>query len=221
LGIINIPVYEIQAPVDSAFFNPVAERGIDMHFLKKSGLNIVSVGNINPLKGYEYFIKMAAALKDNRDLNFYIVGPELKSQRRYYRKLVNMKKDLGVENLYFYGMSDSIYNILLETDVYVCCSISEASPTSVWEAMSMAKPVLCTDVGDVALMLKDGESGFIVPCGDVDLLVERLKILVKDSEVRKQFGEKARGAVLKKLDIKNVVKLHQELYTKTIGRCVH
>ena len=41
-------------------------------------------------------------------------------------------------------------------DIYICTSNNEASPLSVWEAMSMEKAIISTDVGDVGKFIDDG-----------------------------------------------------------------
>ena len=52
--------------------------------------------------------------------------------------------------------------LLKRFDVYVCSSKAESSPISVWEAMSMAKPIVSTSVGDVPLYVQNEHNGYIV-----------------------------------------------------------
>jgi len=217
LGVSGKLVYEIQAPVDTSYFNLVNCNN-EKQVLNGSGINIVTVGNINPTKGYEHFVRMAARLNNIEGCSFYIIGPHLASQKEYSGKLLKLKKDLGVDRLYFYGASDQIRDILMGTDIYVCSSENEASPLSVWEAMSMGKPIVSTDVGDVPCLVKNGESGFIVPCGGAAQLAEKLKILIEDQELRRKFGEKGRQAAEKYLDISKISELHRSAYCQIVGK---
>lgn len=216
LGVKGKPIYEIQAPVDTSYFNPENCK-TEKQVLNGSGINIVTVGNINPTKGYEHFVRMAAKLKNIKGCSFYIIGPHLASQKEYSGKLLKLKKDLGVDRLYFYGASDQIRDILMGTDIYVCSSENEASPLSVWEAMSMGKPIVSTDVGDVPCFVTGGESGFIVPCGEAAQLAEKVKILMKDSELRRKFGEKGRQSAVRYLDISRISEQHRSAYFQIIG----
>lgn len=216
LGINGKPVYEIHAPVDTSYFNPEI-GGNEKKVLNSTGINIVSVGNINPTKGYENLIKVAAQLKNIKKCSFYVIGPHLDTQKKYSEKLFKLKNGLGVENFFFYGACDKVRSILIETDIYVCTSESEASPLSVWEAMSMGKPVVSTDVGDVPYILKQGESGFITPCGAVSQLAEKIEILIKNLELRHKFGKRGRQAVIMYLDLCKISELHKVAYLKTIG----
>jgi len=158
-GFTQKQVVGIQAPVDTALFD--SEKVVeDPVIAVYAGLKIVTVGNINPTKGVEYFVEMASILNQRYDnLSFFVVGPHLDSQRVYSDKIVGLMKKYDLKNLHFCGSSENIPSILKAADVYVCSSIAEASPISVWEAMSMGKAIVSTDVGDVAKFIKDGVSG--------------------------------------------------------------
>ena len=162
-------------------------------------------------------MEMAAFLNIRyEDLNFFIVGAALDSQRRYLEKLLKLKKDLRLKNLYIYGFSEDMRSVFRAADIYVCTSIAEASPLSVWEAMSMEKGIVSTNVGDVHRFLVDGENGFVVPIREAGILAEKVSILIDDPELRCDFGKKARLKAKKHLDIKVVVDKHIEAYNYLI-----
>lgn len=211
----NTPIYEIQAPVDTSFFSPT-DINIKRNFLCGNSLNIVTIGNINPAKGFEYFIIMAAILKNHRNLNFYIVGPHLKSQKKYNDKLNSIISDLKIDNIVFTGPSDNIRRVLQETDIYICSSITEASPISVWEAMSMSKAIVSADVGDVHRFIENGVNGFIVPRCCPEKLAEKVKFFITNPLERESFGQKARKTAIENLDIEVIAKQHMEAYLDVI-----
>lgn len=206
------PVMEIQAPVNAALFDPNKVKP-DKKTASKEGLKIVIVCYINPGKGLEYFIDMASTLNlKYNNLNFFIVGPVINSQKKYYYKLLEQIKKLKIKNIYFYGASDNIASILKATDIFVCSSLAEASPTSVWEAMSMALPIVSTDVGDVAQFVRDGESGFIVPVKDTASLAGKVGVLIENLDLRNKFGNKAREIAIKNLDVNICAEKHAKFY---------
>ena len=207
---------EIQAPVDTSVFDPEKVKE-DQKIAGCPGLKIVTAGNINPLKGIEYFVEMSSILnKQHADLNFFVVGPHLDSQKKYSEKMFRLAEDFELKNFHFYGPSDNIPSVLKATDIYICSSIAEASPISVWEAMSMAKPIVSTDVGDVTRFIKNGENGFVVPIKDAAALAEKVGLLIEDKELRKKFAQKARGVAVKHLGIDICVKKHAEFYEKIV-----
>jgi len=214
--LIRKPVKVIQAPVDTEFFVPklVCE---DKRIASSPGIKIVSVGNINPAKGYPYFVDAASYFRHEKGaVSFWIVGGALESQRSYYNSLLIKAKSASLKNLYLYGPSIDVRSVLKPCDIYVCSSIHEASPISVWEAMSMGKAIVSTDVGDVRRFIKDGHNGFVVPIGDGKALAEKIRVLIDDPVLRKKFGKKAREVAVKKLDLSVTVKNHLEVYRECL-----
>ena len=206
------PIFEIQAPVDCKYFDPSKVK----HFRQMAQLEntkIISIGNINPVKGFEYLLQAADMLKNSSsNVVFFIIGPHLTSQKKYYEKLEHLKYSLGLNNVHFLGAISDVRPIIKSADIYVCSSLSEASPLSIWEAMSMGKAIVSTDVGDVSRFIKDSENGFIVPPGDPGALAEKIAVLIENVELRQKFGEKSRLTAQKYLDIQVAVRNHIKTY---------
>jgi glycosyltransferase involved in cell wall biosynthesis len=206
----------IQAPVDTSYYNPNFVA-IDNRVKLNQAPTVLSVGNINPAKGFEYFVRAVHYLKNNKNNpNFWIVGPHFDSQKHYYEHLQELVKEYNLGNFFFYGSSDNVRSILKSADIYVCSSIHEASPISVWEAMAMGKAIVATDVGDVKHFIRDGENGFVVPTRDPKALAEKIDILLNDSELRESFGVKARETAVEHLDISVCAQKHAEFYRQVL-----
>ena len=94
----------------------------------------------------------------------------------------------------------------------MCSSDNEASPLSVWEAMSMEKPIVSTDAGDIGKFIANGTNGYLVNVGDEIALGKKIKRLFLDSNLRKKFGKLARKTAIKKLDLKICAQLHLSAY---------
>lgn len=218
LGLLSMPFEVIQSPVDTSVFDPENVKE-EQKIADYPGLKIVTVANINPIKGIEYFVEMASILNGlYDDLSFFVVGSQLANQKSYMDKIFGLIKEFDLENLYFYGSSDNIPSVLKAVDIYVCSSIAEASPISVWEAMSMKKAIVSTDVGDVAQFIKEGESGFVVPIKDAVASADKMDVLIGNKDLRKKFGQKARDVAIEHLDVNICVKKHNEFYRKIIDK---
>jgi glycosyltransferase involved in cell wall biosynthesis len=63
------------------------------------------------------------------------------------------------------------------------------------EALSMEVPVITTDIGIFYKVVKNNETGYIVPVGDVDQMVSKAMFLLKDQAVRSQYGKNGRALV--------------------------
>lgn len=212
---INKPFAEINAPVDTKKFNPVNIR--KSNYLS-GDTKIVSVGNVNPYKGIEYLIEAASILKRRKlTPSFYVIGGLFDSQARYISGLQKKILQYNLINFKFFGSSGMIPNILKEADLYVCSSVSEASPISVWEAMSMGKAIVSTDVGATSDFIKDEENGFIVPVYDAIGLADKIEILLKNSELCEKFGKISREIAMNELDISVCAEKLIRFYTNLLN----
>ena len=210
----DIPILGV--PVDEKRFNP----NIDPLMLKteigfpKDAKLIGSVGNINENKNYETFIEAAGLLSREYDnLRFVIVGPALGTQPKYFNKLKSYVRRLGLEDiLLFTGARQDIPNIMAALDVFVFTSLSESGPMVVLEAMATGKPVVSTKVGLVPDVLKEGQTGFLVPFKDPESVANAVKMLLENPNMAKEFGIKGRQSMLEKFTLKRCAEKYLEVY---------
>ena len=90
------------------------------------------------------------------------MGPVLLNQKRYYKNLLETCNELNLNNFEFIGKRNDIRSILNRFDIFVMTSKFEAGPMTLFEAMSMSKPIISTDVGDVKNFIKNGFNGFVL-----------------------------------------------------------
>jgi len=213
-------VFDIPAPVDVLAFSPDNEAFNTEQVDRWTGKIVIgTVANINPIKGIETLIHCAAALNQRySNVQFVVVGPIFSSQRRYFVKIQELANDIGVKNVEFIGAVNDIRAILRRFDIYLCSSIAESSPISVWEAMAMAKPIVSTDVGDVSLYLEDGVNGFIVDIGDSSAMAKQISCLIDDASLRHEFGRVARKVAVQELDITRCAESHFSAYVQTLAK---
>lgn len=93
-----------------------------------------------------------------------------------------------VELRKLYARSLMVVVPLLESDF-------QAGVTTILEAMSMAKPVIASATSGLADVIVDGETGILVPPGDVGRLRAAASELLGDRHLRRRLGENARTAV--------------------------
>jgi glycosyltransferase involved in cell wall biosynthesis len=83
-------------------------------------------------------------------------------------------------------------------DVYVLPSLTETTSLTTMEAMACGVPVVVTPVGLIEKYVEHKFNGFIFPCKATERLHILLKVLVKDSHLRKEVGKRARETMLQK-----------------------
>ena len=211
----STPYGLVRQPVNTTMFCPEVESKSwsDPHNPKSDLITIGTVANINPIKGLELFILVASNLnKFFENLRFIIVGPVHDSQKKYFEELQKYAAGLDVKNLVFFGKSSNVKNNLSSFDVFLCTSLNESGPLTLWEAMSMQKAIVTTDVGDVREHLSLGISGDIVEVGDADDMTSKVAALVRDSAKRERYGKEARKVILDKFDTQLCVMSQLSIY---------
>ena len=75
-------------------------------------------------------------------------------------------------------------------------AVSELLGLVALEAMASGTPVIASSLGGLAEVVEDGETGFLVPPGDVALLQQRIELLLEDRALASRMGARARDRVL-------------------------
>src|SRR5262249_48447314 len=79
-----------------------------------------------------------------------------------------------------------------DADLMVLPSRHDPFPTVIREAMFFALPCVASDIWAMSEMIADGETGYLVRPGDPDELADRMRILLSNDALRRQFGDAAR-----------------------------
>ena len=108
----------------------------------------------------------------------------------------------------------NIPGILQNCNIYISTSLYEGLSNSIMEAMVAGLPVIATNVGDNTYLIQDGYNGFIVPCGDINLIVEKLDYLTNFEKIRIEFGNKSHPIIESKFSEKKFIENYFQLFSK-------
>lgn len=137
-------------------------------------------------------------LEPNLPLKLLIAGDG--SLRGQLEQLV---KELGITNrVVFAGKIEhskvvSYYNML---DVFLALSESESFGVSVIEASACEVPVVVSNVGGLPEVVDNGSTGFVVPEDDIDFIAKKVRMLLKDKNLRSNLGVNGRAKVESEYD---------------------
>lgn len=145
---------------------------------KADRMRFAFIGRVTRPKGVHVLIEAFNKLSiDNIELRIH--GDT--SDQQYFAKLQNLIKE---KNIHFFGRFEpkQIYQLLSEIDVLIIPSICcENMPLAVLEALSSKIPVIGSNIGGIAEVIKHGENGLLFQVGDVDDLAEKMKLILEDS----------------------------------------
>lgn len=127
-------------------------------------------------------------------------------------------KAKNLENQFvFTDKINQAYRFNEQFDIFLMTSEREGGPTSVLEAMFYEKPIVSTNVGILPEIIKSGQNGYISDVKDFTSLAENIKILVLDSEKRKNIVKGNRELINKNNSAQNIAQKTFELY-KSISK---
>ena len=203
-------IKEIFAPVDFYKFNPNQEFLVP-NYINKKKIIVTTVASMVPVKGLEYFIKAAEKIyQKNENTSFIIAGPEISSQKNYSKKIKSMISNKNYIN--YIGMCDNIPQLLAHSDLFICSSISEAGPITVYEAMSMKLPVVTTDVGASRQIIENHKSGIIVPIKNSLELFNAVDKIINDDVLKENIANRAFIFSRNFLSLDKITKQYIEFY---------
>ena len=116
----------------------------------------------------------------------------------------------------FLGVRQDVAQILANSHIFVLMSNFEGFPLSTLEAMRAGLPVVVSNVGGAGESVVDGESGFLIPKGDVETLRERLLLLSEKPERRQLMGNAARRRYEAEFSAETMVRRTLNLYDEVL-----
>ena len=165
---------------------------------------LLFVGRIEPLKGLDILLEALGRYCKQREpqdpsrLFLAIIGgePDASPEKMTAEmtRLQALRERYGIADLVtFLGRrsQDTLPYYYSAAEAVVMPSHYESFGMVALEAMACGTPVVASQVGGLAFLVKDGETGFTVPAGDPDALCNRLKALIGDSALRRRMGENA------------------------------
>lgn len=176
---------------------------------------IGTVGRLVTSKGCRYLIEAIALVKRPfPDIKLFIVGGGF-----LRNELEDLVKKTGLtDNVRFLGVKDNIAEFLNGIDIFVSPTLYESFGITLIEAQACRKPVVASDVGSVPEIIKDGETGLLVPPKDPRAIAGAIIRLVRDKGLSKKLGEAGFESVRKNYTIERTMEKIEGLYAHCCGK---
>jgi D-inositol-3-phosphate glycosyltransferase len=189
--------------VDLQMFHPIpkAEARERLCIPHAASKIILFAGRIEPLKGVDTLLQAVALIQKRRpdmieDTCVAIIGgdPWTDSPDEEMARLQELRQQLDISNLVtFLGSKDqdALPNYYAAAEMVVIPSHYESFGLVALEAMACGTPVIASEVGGLAFLVRDGETGFHIPSRDPDALAERIHFLLANPGCRDWLGQQA------------------------------
>ncbi|MEP3833801.1 glycosyltransferase family 4 protein [Rhodopirellula bahusiensis] len=206
-------VHVIRNGIDCDRFHPSAECRTSPNVREELGLApetplIGIVAALRSEKNHSMLIHAAAKLRERHpDLHTLVIGEG--PQRATIEPLL---QELGLDDrVHLLGNRGDTPRLLAAMNLFTLCSLNEASPVSILEALACETPVVATDVGSISETVLPGKTGELVPSEDVDSFVAAIDTLLNDDSLRSQMGQNGRELVQNTGSLQSMVDGYQTL----------
>lgn len=214
----NEKIHVVANGVDTQLYapNPAGPRekrlAIEKEFgVPSDGPLALAVGNLKPIKGHCTLLEAVKAIRQNvSDIRLAVVGTgEAEQELRTFIGENNLAK-----HIFLPGRSEDVRGWMQAADIFVAPSVSEGMPNALLEAMSMALPLVLSDIpghsetaGDVAWYFRPEDSGH---------LAEVLCAALTDPDTCVSRGNEARRIIQENLSIDTMIARIEQVYDQLL-----
>ena len=173
--------------------------------------NVLFMGRLGVRKGTFDLIEAIKRLDKDipADVKFYLCGDMGENEVR------QKVKELGIEHrIAHVGWIDGEQKREFMSKSMINClpSYNEGLPMTILETMAAGIPNISTNIASIPEVLVDGENGYLITPGDVDALVDRLRKLINEPDLRKKFSEASYALVTRDFSLASNIEKLKGLY---------
>ncbi len=176
---------------------------------------VANVGTISETKGHPEMYEAAVDVVERCErARFLFVG-----EGKLLDSLREKARGAGLaERVVFTGFREDIPDVIAACDLFVTASRHEGLGTSILEAMGLGKPVVATAVGGIPEIVREGETGVLIPSGESGALVEAVLLMEADQARREGYGAAGRELVSRSYTVDAMVEGTMRVYADLLGR---
>jgi glycosyltransferase involved in cell wall biosynthesis len=179
------------------------------------------VANLRPIKRIQDLIEaFALVTKEHPGTHLVIVGADKRNAagQSVREALEGLARSLGIwKSVHFTGRVKDVAPLVKRFAVGVLCSESEGFSNALVEYMQSGVPTVCTDTGGNPELITEGETGFLVPVGDVQALAERIAAVLSDGSLRTKLGCTAQRVVQRRFGLDSMLREQSRVYEEVLN----
>ncbi len=193
---------------NSSLIRKMSMEPIDENFFQDNICNIITVGRLAAVKGYDLAIKAAYLLKEQKfDFRWIVIGEGL--ERKNLEKMIN-EYDL-VDYFKLIGLRSNPYAYISKANIAVQSSKYEGKSIFADEAKILGKVLVSTNYETVYDQIEDGKTGIIVEMTP-ESLADGIKRAFQDENLRNIILKNLQNIVLDNIkEINNYYKLYEAI----------
>jgi len=154
--------------------------------------NVIKIFSANRIVQEKGLQNLLIAIRKLRDEGFNIAAT-LAGDGEYLNALKHQCSDLKLnEYISFPGhinAGENLWRLYRQADIMVLPTLAsgEGTPKCILESFASCCPVIASAVGGIKLLLDKGNRGILVKLGNIEELVEAIKVMITDDEARRKY----------------------------------
>lgn len=204
-------IFNIPNGIDLENFDLLSAKNKDYSRVNKSKITVAMIALLVPWKNHVGLLKLASIITEHyKNIELLIVG---NGELDYRQKLEEIIHNFEIEDhVKFLGYQNNIPALLNSVDILIHTTEKEPFGRVFLEAMAARKPVVAFNSGGASEIVVNGETGILVPNGEIDAMAQAVLSLIDDPVKRKNMGEAGRKRVVKLFSISRHVENVERVY---------
>ncbi|MFW6174983.1 MAG: glycosyltransferase [Chloroflexota bacterium] len=154
---------------------------------------LMYVGRVERLKGLEILLQAVAEMEPDDDVCLLIVGGSSEDPER--QRLEEVARKLGITGRVVFREAvkqETLPAYYTAADVCLFASYYESFGMAALEASACGTPVIASRVGGLPAVVREGETGYLIPSRCPSAFIQRIEILLANDHLRRVMGQAAR-----------------------------
>jgi N-acetyl-alpha-D-glucosaminyl L-malate synthase BshA len=170
--------------------------------------------NFRPVKRVGDAVRVFERVRSKIPAKLLLVGEG--PERLFVQQLV---KELKLsDDVRFLGEQDYLEEILNCADLFLLPSEQESFGLVALEAHASGVPVIATKTGGLPEVVVEGETGFLVPVGEIEDMTKKALALLTDPDLHSSFREGAKKLARERFDIHSIIPQYEEFYKEILSQ---
>ena len=211
---IRRPVEVIPNFVNCDVFHPPDGQSRREDFAPHGEKILVHLSNFRPVKRVPDVVEIFALVRREIPAKLLMIGDG--PDRTVAEWMVREKKLSS--DVIFLGKQNQVQDLLQCADVLLLPSDIESFGLAALEGMACGVPAVCSRVGGVPEVFRDGVEGYLVEVRDVQTMAARALEIVSNPARQAEMSRAARQRALRNFCSNNIIPLYEDLYRRVLNR---
>src|SRR5579875_804493 len=199
--------------VNCDLFQPTADPSQRRTFARDDERVLVHLSNFRPVKRVPDVIEIFDIVHREIPAKLLMIGD---GPDRTVAEWMARDRGLG-EDVIFLGKQNQVHDLINCADVLLLPSEMESFGLVALEAMACGVPCVCSRVGGLPEVVRDGVDGFLVPPRDVQGMAARALEILVDPSKREAMGRAGRERAQSKFCSDKIIPLYEQLYFRVLA----